>query len=55
MNVADQVGLNVTFLSPLFPNDLQRQSLVFSYLDISVFSLDGAEHDVQVYSDISAG
>ena len=50
-----KVSLKVTFLSPLTPKDLKRQSLTFSYMDIEVSSLDGAEHDVQIYSDISAG
>ncbi|KAJ5885050.1 hypothetical protein N7495_009560 [Penicillium taxi] len=54
MNVEDKLVLNITFLSPITPDDFKRQSLVFSYLDIEVASLDGAEHDVQVYADISA-
>jgi len=55
MNVGGEVQLNLTFLSPITPNDLKRQSLVFSYLNVEVASLDGQSHDVQVYSDISAG
>ena len=55
LNVNDAVQLNVTFNSPIFPNDLKRQSLVFSYLDVIVSSIDGATHDVQLYADISAG
>ena len=50
-----KVSLKVTFLSPLTPKDLKRQSLIFSYMDVEVSSLDGAEHDVQIYTDISAG
>jgi hypothetical protein len=49
------VELNVTFLSPITPDDQKRQSLVFSYLDVAVQSLDGHAHDVQLYTDISAG
>jgi hypothetical protein len=49
------VELNVTFLSPVTPDDLKRQSLTFSYLDVSVQSLDGNDHSVQLYADISAG
>ncbi|KZM27291.1 catalytic [Ascochyta rabiei] len=49
-----KVSLKVTFLSPLFPKDLKRQSLIFSYMNIEVLSLDGSEHDVQIYTDISA-
>ncbi|KAL3453954.1 hypothetical protein BJX65DRAFT_301757 [Aspergillus insuetus] len=54
MHVGDMVELKITFLSPITPNDLRRQSLVFSYLDVGVTSLDGEPHQVQVYTDISA-
>jgi hypothetical protein len=47
--------MTVTFLSPISPNDLKRQSLVFSYLHVDIKSKDGANHDVQLYADISAG
>ncbi|KAI1149395.1 glutaminase GtaA [Nemania diffusa] len=53
MNVGGKVGMNITFLSPVTPNDLRRQSLTFSYLDVGVYSLDGAKHDVQLYADVS--
>lgn len=55
MNVGGKVGLNVTFLSPVNPNDLKRQSLTFSYLDVSVHSIDGANHNVELYADVSGG
>lgn len=55
MNVADKVEMNITFLTPVTPTDLRRQSLVFSYLEVAVSSLDGASHDVQLYADVSAG
>ena len=55
MNVEGKVEMKITFLSPLTPHDLKRQSLVFSYLDVQVSSLDGNDHQVQLYSDISAG
>lgn len=55
MNVGGLVEMNVTFMSPITPQDFKRQSLVFSYLNVEVSSLDGKEHNVQVYSDISAG
>ncbi|XDG04405.1 hypothetical protein ABKA04_004020 [Annulohypoxylon sp. FPYF3050] len=54
MNVADKVEMNITFLTPVTPNNLTRQSLVFSYLEVAVSSLDGATHDVQLYADVSA-
>ncbi|KAI0455038.1 glutaminase GtaA [Xylaria acuta] len=53
MNVGGKVEMNITFLSPVTPNDLKRQSLTFSYLDVGVHSLDGADHDVQLYADVS--
>lgn len=55
MNVGGAVEMNVTFMSPVTPNDLARQSLTFSYLDVAVRSLDGGTHDVQLYSDVTAG
>ncbi|KAJ9205056.1 hypothetical protein DTO164E3_1679 [Paecilomyces variotii] len=54
MDVAGKVEMNITFLSPITPNDLKRQSLVFSYLHVDVSSVDGKVHDVQLYSDITA-
>jgi hypothetical protein len=55
MDVGGKVEMNITFLSPITPDDMKRQSLVFSYMDVVVQSLDGAAHDVQLYADISAG
>ena len=55
MDVAGIVTMNITFLSPVFPTDLKRQSLPFSYVDVSVLSSDGKPHDVQLYTDITAG
>ncbi|KAE8334213.1 hypothetical protein BDV24DRAFT_156993 [Aspergillus arachidicola] len=54
MRVGDMVGMKITFLSPITPDDLRRQSLIFSYLSVEVESIDGNHHDIQVYSDISA-
>jgi hypothetical protein len=51
----DKVSVKVTFLSPLTPDDYKRQSLIFSYMQVEVSSKDGASHDVQLYTDISAG
>ncbi|KAF1812219.1 glutaminase GtaA [Eremomyces bilateralis CBS 781.70] len=53
-NVADKVEMKVEFLSPVYPDDPQRQSLVFSYLEVRVTSLDDAHHQVQLYTDVSA-
>jgi hypothetical protein len=55
MNVENKLEMNITFMSPITPSDIKRQSLVFTYLNVEVSSLDGQKHDVQVYSDISAG
>jgi hypothetical protein len=54
LTVAGKIAIDVTFLSPVTPNDLKRQALVGSYMDVVVRSLDGQAHDVQLYSDISA-
>lgn len=53
--VDNKVQVKIIFLSPITPKDFKRQSLIFSYMDVEVSSLDGAEHDVQIYTDISAG
>jgi hypothetical protein len=55
MKVDSKLEMNITFMSPITPDDFKRQSLVFSYLNVEVSSLDGQEHNVQVYADISAG
>ncbi|ORY74795.1 hypothetical protein BCR35DRAFT_306625 [Leucosporidium creatinivorum] len=47
------VSLTATFLSPITPLDLFRQSLPFSYLQLSVASLDGKDHVVEAYSEIN--
>lgn len=51
----NKVSIKVTFLSPLTPNDFKRQSLIFSYMEVEVSSIDGSDHKVQIYTDISAG
>jgi hypothetical protein len=50
---AGPVDITVTFLSPVEPKDLVKQSLPFSYLAVSAVSNDGGSHDVHVYTDIS--
>jgi hypothetical protein len=54
LSVNGKVGINVTFLSPVEPSDLRRQSIPASYMNVDVFSIDGAQHKVQLYSDVSA-
>ncbi|KAK2625981.1 hypothetical protein QTJ16_004243 [Diplocarpon rosae] len=53
MNVGGKVTLNVTFLSPVTPTDLRRQSVIGTYLSVAVSSRDGATHSVQLYADTS--
>lgn len=55
MDVEGAVGLNITFLTPITPSDFKRQSLVASYMNVEVTSADGEPHDVQLYTDTSAG
>lgn len=49
------VKLTTTFLSPIYPQDQMRASLVASYVQTEATSLDGAAHDVQLYMDVSGG
>lgn len=55
MSVAGTVQMNITFLSPITPTDLKRQSLPFSYVNVDVASSDGETHVVELYTDITAG
>jgi hypothetical protein len=52
---AGPVTLNVTFLSPVSPTDKLRQSFPITYVEVNVQSSDGSKHDVQIYTDVSAG
>ncbi|GAA5925342.1 uncharacterized protein JCM15063_004999 [Sporobolomyces koalae] len=47
------VALEANFISPVTPADLFRQSIPFSYLHLTVKSLDGNPHDVQVYTEVN--
>ncbi|MEY9964962.1 hypothetical protein ABIA33_003004 [Streptacidiphilus sp. MAP12-16] len=47
------VELSLTFLSPIEPGDLRRQSMPLSYLTADVRSTDGRPHNVALYFDIS--
>ncbi|KAI0793186.1 hypothetical protein C8Q75DRAFT_804004 [Abortiporus biennis] len=51
---AGPMNFTATFLSPIEPEDPVKQSLPFSYLSFEAVSTDGAGHNVQVYTDISA-
>lgn len=54
-DVAGKVTLTVTFLSPVYADDLARQSQQFSYISTKAKSADGKKHSVQVYMDVSGG
>ncbi len=47
------VELTVSFLSPVEPGDLRRQSQPLSYISSTARSIDGKDHKVAVYLDIS--
>ena len=55
MNVGDHVGMRITFLSPVTPDELLRSSLSYTYMNVKVHSLNGSSHDIQLYTNISAG
>lgn len=55
ITVQSQISMNVTFVSPINPTDFKRQSLTGAYLYVSVTSIDGASHAVQLYSDTTGG
>ncbi|KAL5494579.1 hypothetical protein ACEPAI_40 [Sanghuangporus weigelae] len=50
---AGPMQINCSFISPIEPTDLVRQSLPFSYYTMSASSLDGNSHQLRMYSDIS--
>ncbi|RDX47956.1 hypothetical protein OH76DRAFT_1405499 [Lentinus brumalis] len=51
---AGPMNVTVTYLSPIEPSDWVNQSIPFSYVSVEAQSLDGATHNVQMYSDISS-
>ncbi|KAI5120589.1 hypothetical protein M0805_002538 [Coniferiporia weirii] len=50
---AGKMQINATFLNPIEPTDLVRQSLPFSYFYMSAASLDGNPHNLRMYSDVT--
>ena len=50
---AGGIALTVSFLSPVEPTDLKRQSAPIGYVTTSARATDGAAHAVSVYFDIS--
>ncbi|KAJ7600907.1 hypothetical protein C8J56DRAFT_1019909 [Mycena floridula] len=51
---AGPILLNVTFLSPIEPSDLVKQSFPFVYLSVDFTSTDNTPHSIQLYSDTTA-
>lgn len=54
-DIEGKITLTAKFLSPVYPNDLLKQSLQYSYVDVTAISTDGDSHSVQVYMDCSGG
>ncbi|KAF2216730.1 hypothetical protein CERZMDRAFT_31899 [Cercospora zeae-maydis SCOH1-5] len=54
MDIDGKVSMNITFLSPVSPTDKEKQGLPVSYVSVNVQSSDGGDHDVSIYTDISA-
>ncbi|KAF9071443.1 DUF1793-domain-containing protein [Rhodocollybia butyracea] len=50
---AGAIALNVTFLSPIEPTDLVKQSFPFTYIFFEASSTDGQSHSLQIYQDFS--
>jgi hypothetical protein len=50
----EKVRLNLDFTSPLLLDDLYILSRPFSYIDYKIESVDGKEHELEIYIDISA-
>ncbi|KAL0952379.1 hypothetical protein HGRIS_006656 [Hohenbuehelia grisea] len=49
---AGPLQMNLTFFSPIEVADISRQSFPFAYLYIDIKSIDGQNHDIQIFSDI---
>ncbi|KAK9899072.1 putative glutaminase A [Cystobasidium minutum MCA 4210] len=50
---AGTVDITIDFLSPVTPKDLVRQSLPYSYMEVTASPNDNASHSVQIYTDIT--
>ncbi len=48
------VRLQLSFMTPLLPDDLMVLSRPISYVDYTLTSIDGAEHEVTLYFDVAA-
>ena len=54
-NVAGKIQMKAIFMTPVYPDDLVKKSLQYSYVETTFQSIDGGSHDVKVYMDISGG
>lgn len=54
-NIRSKVTLTVTFFSPVYPDDLAKQSQQFSYVSATAVSIDSSTHKVELYMDVSGG
>ncbi|KAI0309755.1 hypothetical protein OF83DRAFT_1071555 [Amylostereum chailletii] len=52
---AGPLELNITYLSPIEPDDFVKQSIPFAYLTFEARSTDGSPHHMQVYTGITGG
>ncbi|KAI0312486.1 hypothetical protein OF83DRAFT_644042 [Amylostereum chailletii] len=50
---AGPLELNITYLSPIEPDDFVKQSIPFAYLAFEARSTDGSPHHMQVYTGIT--
>ncbi len=50
----EKIEVQLTFLTPAIPSDIEVLARPVSYMTYAVRSLDGKNHDVQLYSDAGA-
>ncbi|KAL5519642.1 hypothetical protein ACEPAH_1325 [Sanghuangporus vaninii] len=50
---AGPMQINMSFIGPIEPTDLVRQSIPFSYITMSASSIDGNTHNVRMFIDMN--
>lgn len=50
----EKITLDVSFMTPLFLDDLKLMSRPVSYMSYKISSKDGKEHEISVYIDVSS-
>ncbi|KAK7453233.1 hypothetical protein VKT23_011909 [Stygiomarasmius scandens] len=55
LNADNLMAINLTFLNPVEPEDLVKQSFPFTYLYIDAQTMDGDPHFMQFYIELSGG